>query len=137
MTAAPTAVFPLQWEADVLLADGGVAHLRPSGPADADALRAMPGRSSAKTLYLRYFSPVSPVSERKIAIFTDVDHDSRVGLVAALGGEMIAAGTYHRDPVGDTDAAEVALLVCCCTWSRSVIRGSSPGWPGCWPGRNR
>src|SRR5450755_4270875 len=71
----------------------------------------MHARLSARTLYLRYFSPVSTVSEQKIAIFTDVDHDSRVGLVAELGGEMIAAGTYHRDPVGDTDAAEVALLV--------------------------
>ena len=32
-------------------------------------------------------------------------------MVAVLGGEIIAAGTYHRDPVGDTDAAEVAFLV--------------------------
>jgi hypothetical protein len=32
VTAAPIAGYPLQWEADVLLADGGVAHLRPSGP---------------------------------------------------------------------------------------------------------
>src|SRR5450755_4801643 len=111
MIAAPIAGYPVQWEADVLLTDGGVAHLRPSGPADADAIRAMHGRSSARTLYLRYFSAVGTVSDQKIAIFTDVDHDSRVGLVAELGGQMIAAGTYHRDPVGDTDAAEVALLV--------------------------
>ena len=26
---------------------------------------------------------------------------------------------------------------CCCTWSRSAIHASSPGWLGCWPGRNR
>src|SRR5450755_904614 len=71
----------------------------------------MHARLSARTLYLRYFSPVSTVSERKIAIFNDVDHDSRVGLVAVLGGLMIAAGIYYRDLVGDTDAAEVALLV--------------------------
>ena len=68
MTAAPTAVYPLQWEADVLLADGGVAHLRPSGPADTDAIRAMHGRSSAETLYMRYFSAVSTVSDQQIAI---------------------------------------------------------------------
>ena len=111
MTATPTAVYPLDWEADVLLADGGVAHLRPCGPADADAIRAMHGRLSAKTLYLRYFSAVSTISEEKIEIFTDVDYDSRVGLVAELGGENIAAGTYHRDPVGDTDSAEAAFLV--------------------------
>ena len=111
MAAASIAGYPLHWEADVLLADGGVVHVRPSGPADADAIRAMHGRLSAKTLYLRYFSPVRTVSEQRIAIFTDVDHDSRVGLVAVLGGEIIAAGTYHRDPVGDTDAAEAAFLV--------------------------
>ena len=110
-TAAPIGVYPLQWEADVLLTDGGVAHLRPSGPADADAIRALHARSSAKTLYLRYFSPASTVSDRTIEIFTDVDYDSRVGLVAVLGVEIIAAGTYHRYPVGDTDAAEVAFLV--------------------------
>src|SRR5664279_5268516 len=110
-TAAPIGVYPLQWEADVLLADGGVAHLRPSGPADADAIRGMHGRSSPKTLYLRYFAAISTVSEEQIAIFTDVDHDSRVGLVAELGGEIIGAGTYNRDPVGDTDAADVAFLV--------------------------
>ena len=77
MTAAPTAAYPQHWEADVLLADGGVVHLRPSGPADADAVRAMHGRLSAKTLYLRYFSPVSTVSDERIATFTDVDYDSR------------------------------------------------------------
>ncbi|HEY5113914.1 MAG TPA: GNAT family N-acetyltransferase, partial [Nakamurella sp.] len=110
MTSAPIEMYPLHWEADVLLADGGVVHLRPSGPADAESIRAMHGRLSAKTLYLRYFSPVSTVSDEKIATFTDVDYDSRVGLVAELGGEMIAAGTYHRDAVNDTEA-EVALLV--------------------------
>jgi len=111
VTAAPTAAYPLQWEADVLLADGGVAHLRPSGPADADAIRAMHGRLSQKTLYMRYFKAVNEISDRQIEVFTDVDHDSRVGLVAMLGGQMIAAGTYHRDPAGNGDSAEAAFLV--------------------------
>jgi len=111
VTAAPTAAYPLQWEADVLLTDGGVAHLRPSGPADAEAIRAMHGRLSQKTLYMRYFKAVNEISDRQIEVFTDVDHDSRVGLVAMLGGQMIAAGTYHRDPIGNADAAEAAFLV--------------------------
>jgi len=111
VAAAPSVGYPLRWEADVLLVDGGVVHLRPSGPGDTAAIRAMHGRLSARTLYLRYFSPVSTVSDQKIAVFTDVDHDSRVGLVAVLGGEIVAAGTYHRDPVGDTDTAEVSFLV--------------------------
>ncbi|HYN71832.1 MAG TPA: GNAT family N-acetyltransferase [Nakamurella sp.] len=111
MSAAPIVGYPLHWEADVLLADGGVAHLRPSGPADTEAIRGMHGRSSAKTLYMRYFKAVNEISDRQIEVFTDVDHDSRVGLVAVLGGEIIAAGTYHRYPVGDSAAAEAAFLV--------------------------
>jgi len=110
VTAAPTAAYPLEWEADVLLADGGVAHLRPSGPADADAIRAMHGRSSATTLYMRYFSAVTTVSDQQVQIVTDVDHDSRVGLVAVLGGQIIGAGTYHRDPDRETEA-EAAFMV--------------------------
>jgi GNAT superfamily N-acetyltransferase len=110
VSSAPVAGYPVHWEADVVLADGGVAHVRPSGPGDADAIRAMHGRLSPRTLYLRYFSTVSTVSEQRIDIFTDVDYVARVGLVAALGGELIAAGTYHRDP-DDKTAAELALLV--------------------------
>jgi len=109
-TARPVG-YPQHWEADVLLADGGVVHLRPSGPADAEEIRAMHGRMSARTLYLRYFSVVNEVSDKQIAVFTDVDHDKVVGLVAVLGGRIIAAGTYHRNLVGDLDAAEVAFLV--------------------------
>ena len=111
MTATPTAGYPLHWEADVLLADGGVAHLRPSGPADAEAIRAMHGRSSAKTLYMRYFSAVSDVSDQQIEVFTDVDYDSRVGLVAVLGGADDRGRDLPPRPVRDTDAAEAAFLV--------------------------
>ena len=32
--------YPEHWEADVVLRDGGTAHLRPITPADADALQA-------------------------------------------------------------------------------------------------
>jgi acyl-CoA synthetase (NDP forming)/ribosomal protein S18 acetylase RimI-like enzyme len=88
-----------------------VVHLRPSGPDDAAEIRAMHGRMSARSLYLRYFSVVNEVSDKQVALFTDVDHVTVVGLVAVLGGSIIAAGTYHRNLVGDLDAAEVAFLV--------------------------
>ena len=109
--AIAAAPYPQHWEADVLLADGGVVHLRPSGPADADEIRAMHGRMSSRTLYLRYFSVVNQVTDKQVELFTGVDHVNSAGLVAVLGGEIIAAGTYHRNTVGDTDAAEVAFVV--------------------------
>ncbi|MBM9477481.1 GNAT family N-acetyltransferase [Nakamurella flavida] len=106
--------YPQHWEADVLLTDGGAVHLRPSGTGDADAIRAMHGRSSSRTLYLRYFSTIAEISDSQLRVFTDVDHVTAVGLVAELGGQIIAAGTFHRSPAGsglDPDAAEVAFLV--------------------------
>ena len=86
-------------------------HLRPSGAGDGAAIRAMHGRMSARTLFLRYFTPLTEVTDEQVALFTDTDYVSRVGLVAELGGEVIAAGTYHRNVTGDADAAEVAFVV--------------------------
>ena len=71
----------------------------------------MHGRMSPRTLFLRYFTPLTEVTDDQVALFTDTDYVSRVGLVAELGGEVIAAGTYHRSVTGDTDAAEVAFVV--------------------------
>ncbi len=104
--------YPQQWEADVVLADGGVAHVRPATHADADQIRAMHDRVSARSLYLRYFSAVKHVSDQQVAVFTEVDHDTAIGLVVELGGQIIGAGTAHRNIVtGDPDSAEIAFLV--------------------------
>jgi len=105
-----TAGYPQHWEADVLLADGGAVHIRPSAPTDGPAIVAMHSRMSARTRYLRYFQAVNEISPAQLAVFTDVDHISSVGLVAVLGGELIAAGSYHRDPA-HPEAAEVAFVV--------------------------
>jgi len=110
--AGSPADYPDHWEADVVLADGGVAHVRPATHADADEIRAMHGRVSARSLYLRYFSAVKHVSDAQVAVFTDVDHDTAIGLVVVLGNQIIAAGTAHRNvTAGDPDSAEVAFLV--------------------------
>ena len=107
--AAPTG-YPQHWEADVLLTDGGAVHLRPAAVTDGPAILAMHERMSERTRYLRYFQAVAHLSPQQLAVFTDVDHVSSVGLVAELGGDIIAAGSYHRDPQ-HPDTAEVAFVV--------------------------
>ncbi len=102
--------YPQHWEADVLLADGGAVHVRPAAATDGPAILAMHERMSERTRYLRYFQAVAHISPAQLAVFTDVDHVSAVGLVAELGGDIIAAGSYHRDP-RNPDTAEVAFVV--------------------------
>lgn len=100
--------YPAQWEADVLLSDGGVAHLRPIRPEDADLLIDFYARVSPESKYLRFFAPYPELTPRDVQRFTVVDHVDRVALIMTIGDRMVAVGRYDR--VRDRDA-EVAFLV--------------------------
>ncbi|WP_433463005.1 GNAT family N-acetyltransferase [Spirillospora sp. CA-128828] len=102
--------YPDQWEADVVLSDGGTAHLRPIRPDDADLLRTFHARLSPESIYYRFFSPRPHLSDRDVEHFTTVDHDRRVALIATIAGEMVAVVRYDR--LSDRpETAEVAFLV--------------------------
>src|SRR5262245_1294525 len=66
------------------LRNGAVLHIRAVRPADRPAMEASIGRSSARTLYRRFFSPKRTFSERDVDFFLNVDFQSHVALVAAL-----------------------------------------------------
>src|SRR3954463_11717711 len=107
--------YPRHWEADVVASDGGVVHLRPILPSDADALVALHDRLSARTRYLRYFGPHPYLSPKELERFTVVDHRARVALIALLGDEIIAVGRYEGTPgpdgTGVAGPAEIAFVV--------------------------
>jgi len=100
--------YPREWEADVLLSDGGVAHLRPIRPSDADRLVAFYDRVSPESKYLRFFAPYPRLSDRDVKRFTEVDYVDRVAFIITLGDDMIAVGRYDRI---EEDHAEVAFLI--------------------------
>lgn len=101
--------YPTEWEADVVLADGGTVHVRPVLPEDAERLVAFHGRLSRQSIYYRFFSPRPRLSDKEVQRFTTVDFDERMGLVALLGDEMIGIASYDRWP--GRDEAEVAFTV--------------------------
>jgi acetyltransferase len=101
--------YPRHWEADVVLTDGGTAHLRPILPEDADRLRAFHARLSKETVYNRFFAYRPTLGDADVARFTQVDHDDRVALVGTLRDEIIGVVRYDRLP--GTDEAEVAFVV--------------------------
>ncbi|HXV92997.1 MAG TPA: GNAT family N-acetyltransferase, partial [Pseudonocardia sp.] len=110
--------YPRHWEADVVASDGGIVHLRPIVPEDADALVRFHRSLSERTRYLRYFGPYPRIPPRDLERFTHVDHHRRVALVALLGDEIIAVGRYEGLP-GEAaaggpaagESAEVAFVV--------------------------
>jgi acyl-CoA synthetase (NDP forming)/GNAT superfamily N-acetyltransferase len=100
--------YPTEWEADVLLTDGGVAHLRPIRPEDAQMLVEFYDRVSPESKYLRFFAPYPKLSQRDVQRFTEVDYLDRVAFILTVGTQMIAVGRYDRVY---RDEAEVAFLV--------------------------
>ncbi len=113
---SPPAAYPRHWEADVLLRDGQVAHLRPIGPADEELLVDFYDQVSAESKYLRFFAPMPKLSERDVLRFTNVDHRDRVAFVMTVANKMIAVGRFDRIPPEESkdpsvSEAEVAFLV--------------------------
>jgi acyl-CoA synthetase (NDP forming)/RimJ/RimL family protein N-acetyltransferase len=108
VTAAELAPYPAHWEADVVLADGATAHLRPVTPQDADRLVAFYQRVSDESKYFRFFAPYPRLTARDVERFTHVDHASRVALIVTVGDDMVAIGRYDQV---DDEKAEVAFLV--------------------------
>ncbi len=118
--------YPVHWEADVVLRDGGIAHIRPIGPDDAVRLVDFYEKVSDQSKYYRFFAPYPRLSDRDVHRFTHHDYDDRVGLAATVGGEFIATVRYDRTDeqgraasrrtaedgsAGPGDRAEVAFLV--------------------------
>jgi acyl-CoA synthetase (NDP forming)/RimJ/RimL family protein N-acetyltransferase len=116
----PTAAYPRHWEADVLLRDGHVAHLRPIHADDGERLVEFYEKVSAESKYLRFFAPMPELSERDVLRFTNVDHRDRVAFVLTVADKMIAVGRFDRIPAEESSPdvrgrgvveAEVAFLV--------------------------
>ena len=101
--------YPAEWEADVVLSDGGTVHVRPVRPSDADRLVAFHGRLSHQSVYYRFFSPRPRLSQDDVVRFTTVDYDDRMALVALLGDDLIGIASYDRWP--GRREAEVAFTV--------------------------
>jgi acyl-CoA synthetase (NDP forming)/GNAT superfamily N-acetyltransferase len=111
-----TVAYPRHWEADVLLRDGQVAHIRPIGAADEDLLVEFYEQVSAESKYFRFFAPMPTLSDRDVFRFTHVDYTDRVAFVLTVANKMIAVGRWDRIPPPESDPnpvveAEVAFLV--------------------------
>ena len=109
----PPVGYPTRWEADVVLRDGGTAHVRPIRPSDADLVAAFHSRQSEESRYLRFFAPMPRLSARDLERFTNVDHVDRVALVATVGEDIVGIARFDAAPVrpGAPRAAEVAFNI--------------------------
>ncbi len=104
-SSTPEVPYPGEWEADVVLRDGGVAHVRPIRPQDAEAVQRFHAGQSAESIYLRFFAPIQALSDRDLERFTEVDHVDRVALVATLGERIVGIARFERTAPTTADVA--------------------------------
>lgn len=109
MTTDVPIAHPELWSADVVVADGGVLHLRALTPDDGAALLDFVDGLSDESRYFRFMSRWRPRNEADLARFLDLDYHDRVAIVAELGDRIVAVGRYMY--VDERDSAEVAFTV--------------------------
>jgi RimJ/RimL family protein N-acetyltransferase len=96
----------------LVLRDGTGVPVREIRAEDAPALQRLVGRSSERSIELRFFGPMKELSDEKARRFAEVDGKDRFALVALDPddeNEIVAVVRYERE--GDTDGAEYAALV--------------------------
>jgi GNAT superfamily N-acetyltransferase len=79
-------------------------------PADAGHLRALFGRLSMRSRWMRYLAPLRSVSEPMLRRLAAIDHDRHEALGAFDGVELVAVAHYFRDPVQPA-RAEISVEV--------------------------
>ena len=97
----------------MVLRDGTTTRLRPIRPTDAGALQRFQESQSERSSYFRFFAPVRRLTQRDLELFTQVDHQQRVALVAVRPepgeGPAGEAGRERILGVGRFDVIEPGL----------------------------
>jgi RimJ/RimL family protein N-acetyltransferase len=102
--------YPGGWEGQVVLADGGLAFLRPVRPDDAPALAALHARLTPESQFLRYFSARRSLPPAELLRSAQVDYRDRMAFVAFVQGLLVAYACYVRS-AARPDSAEIAFQV--------------------------
>jgi acyl-CoA synthetase (NDP forming)/GNAT superfamily N-acetyltransferase len=93
-----------------LLADGSTVEIRPAGPGDFDAVKAMHEAMSPDNSYLRFFNISRHAAENEARRICRELRPGHVALLALSGGEVVGCASY--DAVRDREGqAEVAFAV--------------------------
>jgi len=94
-----------------LLADGSTVQIRPAGPDDFAAVKAMHEAMSPDNAYLRFFSTSRTAAEREAQRITREPGPDHAALLALYGAEVVGVASYEVVKNTDGKTAEVAFAV--------------------------
>jgi RimJ/RimL family protein N-acetyltransferase len=110
MAAEPE--YPSELDDEVTLPNEKTLRIRALRRCEDDLVRELYAKLSARTRYLRFFSPMPTLPDSVLRLLTSVDYRRRLALVAehvtSSGREIVGLGSFHAI---DDQNAEVALVV--------------------------
>ena len=125
--------YPAEWEADVVLRDGTVAHVRPIRPDDAAGIHRFHAAQSDESIYLRFFAPLRQLSDARRAPLhprrlrrpgrARRDHARATSSASAATTASTRAAPRSRSTSATTTRARASARCCSSTWPPS--RGRS------------
>jgi acyl-CoA synthetase (NDP forming)/GNAT superfamily N-acetyltransferase len=93
-----------------LLADGTTVEIRPAGPGDFDAVKAMHEAMSPDNAYMRFFNLSRLAAETEARRICREPRPGHVALLALSGDEVVGCASYDV-PADSRNVAEVAFAV--------------------------
>ena len=97
-------------QAYALLADGSTVEIRPAGPADFDAVKAMHEAMSPDNTYMRFFNISRLAAETEARRICREPRPGHVALLALSAGEVVGCASY--DALADPgNVAEIAFAI--------------------------
>jgi GNAT superfamily N-acetyltransferase len=110
--------YPVELTEHAFLDDGTPVLFRAIRPDDAERLERLFYRLSPKTLYLRFFTPLTRVNHTLLKRLVNVDYVDRLAIVAVIDDEIVGVSRYERlaplappGTVVDPGEAEAAVVV--------------------------
>ncbi len=99
------------WPVYALLVDGSTVEIRPAGPGDFDAVKAMHEAMSPDNAYLRFFSLSRTAAETEARRVCREPGPGRLALLALAGGEVAGCASYETLQGLPDREAELAFAV--------------------------
>jgi len=99
------------WPVYALLADGSTVEIRPAGPADFDAVKAMHEAMSPENAYLRFFIPSRTAARLEARRICREPGPGWAALLALAAGEVVGCASYEALQGQPGHRAEVACAV--------------------------
>ena len=115
----------MQDERTLTLKDGRTVLMRPAGATDAEGIRTLFHRMPERDVYTRFFRNIRGLSNRDVQRLCNLNPDSEVAFVAAVGPredpQVVAHTCYFTD--ADTGYAETAFMIHP-DWQRCGLAGA-------------